>query len=141
MNDMPGGDAQGEEESVSETTRRRAVVYTIKVLADGGGGARRTVLFRRTAAGQSIEISAETDAPNLLAMLPELLEAALETQRALWPATPRARRLPEGFFPRFADEVRRVRWLTEGSHPAPRRRARRDDAPHPRGELHERRGR
>jgi hypothetical protein len=134
MNDTPGSDVQGEEDAVSETTNRTAVTYTIKVLSEGSA-TRRKVLFRRTSGGQSIEISAETDAPNLLAALPQLLEAALETQRALWPRQQTAANLPAGFFPRFADEVRRLRWLTSGPRPAARRRGGGDDAPRPRGAL------
>jgi hypothetical protein len=122
MNEAPGSDVQGEEDAVSEITSRPAVTYTMKELEDGVGGvARRTILFRRTSAGQSIEIRTETDAPNLLAMLPALLESALKAHQALR-------------FARFADEVRRVRWLTEGRRLA-RRRAHRDDAAHRRGLL------
>jgi hypothetical protein len=126
MNDRLEGEAQQEEDAVSETTSRAAATYTIKVLSDGtgaGGEGRRTVLFRRTSGGSSIEITVETDAPNLLAMLPELLERALETQRALWPAR-------RAFFVRFAAEVRRVRWLTAGGRPAGRCPSK-DDASRP----------
>ena len=84
-----------------------AVTYTIKVLstepAEDGKHLRR-VLFRRTAGGESIEISAETDAPNLFANLPNFLDAAMERQRSLGPAR-RAR---------AEEESRRLRWLTEG---------------------------
>jgi hypothetical protein len=100
-----------------------AVTYTIKVLSsetgDDGREARR-VLFSRTAHGETIEISAETDAFNLLARLPDFLEAAMEIQRSLWPAQRAITRLPSSFFPRLADEARLVRWLAEGAPDAER---------------------
>ncbi len=127
MTDTLEGDVRATEDTVSEfilhagpgPDRPGPVTYTIKVLSDGAGedaGGMRTVLFRRTSAGESIEISAETDAPNLLAKLPDLLEAALSIQRALWPAQRTISGLRSGFFPRLAEESRRVRWLTEGDH-------------------------
>jgi hypothetical protein len=85
------------------------VTYRLKVLsavADENGKEVRTVLFQRTSARDSIEISAETDAPNLLAKLPELLEAALEVQRAVIH--------PSSSFPRLAEESRLVRRLVVG---------------------------
>src|SRR6185295_1430096 len=85
--------------------------YTLKVLSSDAGDGLRTVLFRRVSDGEAIEISAETDAENLLAKLPEFLEAALEIQRALWPAQRTVSRLPSSFFPRFTEESRRVRRL------------------------------
>lgn len=64
------------------------VTYTFKVLSTGSGeseaaGALRTVLFQRIRGGEAIEISAETDAPNLFEQLPEFIEAAIEVQRLL----------------------------------------------------------
>lgn len=64
------------------------VTYTFKVLSAGAGegeaaGAFRTVLFQRISGGEAIEISAETDAPNLFEQLPEFIEAAIEVQRLL----------------------------------------------------------
>jgi hypothetical protein len=94
------------------------VTYTIKVLSTARGPrgeALRTVLFQRTSPGESIEISAETDAPNLLAKLPDLLEAALDLQRALRPAQRTVSRLPASSSRLLAEESRRVRWLTQGS--------------------------
>src|SRR4051812_31553596 len=67
--------------------RSREVTYTLKVISREGDGASgrglRTVLFQRISAGEAIEISAETDAPNLLEKLPDFIDAALEIQRAL----------------------------------------------------------
>jgi hypothetical protein len=116
------------EEAISSTIRKiddhrhepheGAVTYTIKVLsslpADDGKEV-RTVLFSRTSPGESIEISAETDAPNLLARLPDFLDAAMELQRSLWPAQRTISRLSSSFFPSLAEESRRVRWLAEGA--------------------------
>jgi len=137
MNDRPGGELPEEEDAVFDTPVSEAVTYTIKVLSDvigPGGEAHRRVLFQRTEAGRTIELCAETDAVNLLAALPDFLEAALETQRALWPAQPATACAPAArFFPRFAEELRRIRWLARGGRPGPRRRGRRDDAPRPRG--------
>src|SRR5262249_13544029 len=80
--------------------------YTIKVLEsrgeDAAEGGMRTVLFQRISEGEVIEISAETDAPNLFAKLPELVEAALEIQRAV--------EAPGGA-PALAEEARRLRFL------------------------------
>lgn len=87
------------------------VTYTLKVISNDAEGGLRTVLFRRVSDGEAIEISAQTDAENLLAKLPEFLEAALEIQRALWPAQRTVSRLPSSFFPRFTEESRRVRRL------------------------------
>lgn len=94
------------------------VTYTIKVLstATGADGRElRRVLFSRTESGETIEISAETDAPNLLLRLPDFLDAAMDIQRSLWPAQRTISRLPSSYFPRLADESRLVRWLTEGT--------------------------
>jgi hypothetical protein len=115
MNDARESDVR-EVAEVAPEAAKGAVTYTIKVLsterAEGRGGL-RTVLFRRVSAGESIEISAETDAENLLAKLPDFLDAALEMQRALWPAQRTVSRLSSSFFPRFAEESRLIRWLTE----------------------------
>jgi hypothetical protein len=112
------------EETVSESTPHLAcrpdrggpVTYTIKVLsaAERGGKRLRTVSFQRTSAGESIEISAQTDATNLLAELPFLLEAALEIQRTLRPAQRAVSRSRAGFLPSVVEELRLVRWLTHG---------------------------
>ncbi len=91
------------------------VTYAIKVLSQGPGEGTRTVLFRRTSGGDSIEISAETDARDVFAELPDLLEAALSLQRALWPAQRTVGALPASFFPLLAEESRLVRRLFEGS--------------------------
>jgi hypothetical protein len=88
-----------------------AVTYTIKVLSthEGEDGrALRRVLFRRTQGGESIEIRAETDAPNLFAHLPDFLDAAMELQRTLGPGRP----APGA---RSEEESRRLRWLTAGA--------------------------
>jgi len=116
------------EEAISSTIRNvsdprqdppsSAVTYTIKVLSSlpaEDGKEVRTVLFSRTSHGESIEISAETDAPNLLARLPDFLDAAMELQRSLWPAQRTISRLSSSFFPSLAEEARRVRWLAEGA--------------------------
>ena len=87
------------------------VTYTLKVVRTGrGDAARRTVLFQRRGAGDAIEISAETDAPNLLAQLPDLLDAAFSVERALGRDT-EAR---PSSFPSFPEESRLLRRLTEG---------------------------
>jgi hypothetical protein len=87
------------------------VTYTLKVVRTGtGDAARRTVLFQRRGAGDAIEISAETDAPNLLALLPDLLDAAFSVERALGRDT-EAR---PSSFPSFPEESRLLRRLTEG---------------------------
>jgi hypothetical protein len=87
------------------------VTYTLKVVCTGtGDAARRTVLFQRRTAGDAIEISAETDAPNLLAQLPDLLDAAFSVERALG-RDPGAR---PSSFPSFPEESRLLRRLTEG---------------------------
>ena len=94
------------------------VTYTIKVISSAAGAdgrVVRTVLFSRTSHGESIEMSAETDAPNLLAKLPDFLDAAMDLSRSLWPAQRTISRLPSSFFPRFAEEARLLRWLTEGA--------------------------
>jgi hypothetical protein len=91
------------------------VTYSIRVISSEpapDGRVVRTVLFRRTSRGESIEMSAETDADNLLAKLPDFLDAAMDLSRSLWPAQRAISRLPSGFFPRFAEESRRLRWLT-----------------------------
>jgi hypothetical protein len=88
-----------------------AVTYTIKVLSTHpgeDGKALRRVLFRRTEGAESIEISAETDAPNLFAHLPDFLDAAMAVQRSLGSA-------PRAPCTRAAEESRRLRWLTEGA--------------------------
>jgi hypothetical protein len=127
MNHPLGSDVHPIEEAVSETTNvppagpRGSVTYTLKVLSarrDAEGNPVRTVLFQRASAGEAIEISAETDAPNLLAEIPELLEAALQIQRTL--------RLESGgvsplasVVPVLAEESRLVRRLAEGDRPLP----------------------
>ncbi len=94
------------------------VTYTLKVLSTTPDNERRTVLFQRLGAGEAIEISAEVDSPNLLARLPEFLDAALEIQKALWPAQRTVSKLPSSFFPRIAAESRLLRSLTWGASPA-----------------------
>lgn len=94
-----------------------SVTYTIKVLdsvATEGGQAVQRVLFSRVAGGEVIEIRAETDGGNLLAKLPELLDAALEIQRSVWVAQRTVARLPAGCLPRLVEESRLLRWLTLG---------------------------
>lgn len=95
------------------------VTYTLKVLSTTPGDERRTVLFQRLGEGEAIEISAEVDTPNLLARLPEFLDAALEIQKALWPAQRTVSRLPSSFFPRIAAESRLLRELAWGADSAP----------------------
>jgi hypothetical protein len=128
MNELLGSDVSNTREAVSQTphhppldgARPGPVTYAIKVLSRlsrepaEGGGALSTVLFQRTSEGDTIEISAETDAENLLAELPELLDAALSLHRALWPAQRTVGKLPASFFPLLAEESRLVRRLTEG---------------------------
>jgi len=108
---------------IPQDTAGGAVTYTIKVLSsvpgEDGHEARR-VLFSRTSLGETIEISAETDARNLLAKLPDFLDAAMEIQRSLWPAQRTISRLPSSFFPRLADESRLLRWLADGAPEAER---------------------
>jgi hypothetical protein len=131
MNDPLGSAVHPIEEAVSETTNvppsvdPGSVTYTLKVLStgrDAQGNPVRTVLFQRASRGEAIEISAETDAPNLLAEIPDLLEAALQIQRALRcpPPVSRSPLLAEEF---FAEESRLLRRLTEGDPlPEPPRR-------------------
>lgn len=98
-----------------------SVTYTLKVLSTTPGKERRTVLFQRLGEREAIEISAEIDSPNLLARLPEFLDAALEIQKALWPAQRTVSKLPSSFFPRIAAESRLLRSLAWGAgdaHPA-----------------------
>jgi hypothetical protein len=108
---------------------KSSVTYTLKVLSTTPGDERRTVLFQRLGEGEAIEISAEIDSPNLLARLPEFLDAALEIQKALWPAQRTVSRLPSSFFPRIAAESRLLRslsWGAASTEPTPaieRRRA------------------
>ncbi|APR76619.1 Hypothetical protein A7982_01966 [Minicystis rosea] len=100
-----------------------AITYTIKVLSSApaaNGHEVRTVLFSRTSQGETIEISAETDAHNLLAKLPDFLDAAMEIQRSLWPAQRTISQLRSSHFPRLAEESRLLRWLAEGSPSAER---------------------
>jgi len=111
---------------------KSSVTYTLKVLSTTPDSALRTVLFQRLGEGEAIEISAEIDSPNLLARLPEFLDAAIEIQKALWPAQRTVSRLPSSFFPRIAAESRLLRslaWGAASTHPTPaieRRRARRE---------------
>ena len=91
------------------------VTYTLKVLSTTPDNERRTVLFQRLGVSEAIEISAEIDSPNLLARLPEFLDAALEIQKALWPAQRTVSKLPSSFFPRIAAESRLLRSLTWGA--------------------------
>ena len=96
------------------------VTYTLKVLSTTPDEERRTVLFQRLGEGETIEISAEIDSPNLLSRLPEFLDAALEIQKALWPAQRTVSKLPSSFFPRIAAESRLLRslaWGTASSQP------------------------
>ena len=95
--------------------------FTIRVLGSHrreNGREIRTVLFSRTSHGETIEISAETDSPNLVAKLPDFLDAAMDLQRKL--AQRRSSSLPSSFFPRFADESRLLRFLTDGRPSAER---------------------
>ena len=95
-----------------------AITYTIKVLSSApaaDGREVRTVLFSRTSQGETIEISAETDAQNLLAKLPDFLDAAMEIQRSLWPAQRTISQLPSSHFPRLAEESRLLRFLADGA--------------------------
>ena len=81
MRETPSEDVPEEEDAVSEIGM---VTYTIKVLStgrDARGEPVRTVLFQRTSPGEHLEICAEIDASNLLAGLPDLLEAAFDLQR------------------------------------------------------------
>jgi len=94
------------------------VTYTLKVLSTTPDNERRTVLFQRLGVSEAIEISAEIDSPNLLARLPEFLDAALEIQKALWPAQRTVSKLPSSFFPRIAAESRLLRSLTWGASAA-----------------------
>jgi hypothetical protein len=118
MSDMIHHDVRrvdGRTETPTNEPHFGPVTYTIQVLSSepgAGGRELRTVLFRRTSSDESIEISAETDAPNLLAKLPDLLDAALEIQRALWPAQRTVSKLSSSFFPLLAEESRLVRLLT-----------------------------
>jgi len=88
------------------------VTYHLKVLSDGADGGRRTVLFQRIAGDGSIEISAETCAPNLLADLPEFLDAALALQKAISASPGPAARPSPSALPRFTEESQRMRLLT-----------------------------
>jgi hypothetical protein len=106
------------------------VTYTLKVLSSDAGDGLRTVLFQRISDGESIEISAQTDAENLLSKLPEFLEAALEIRRALWPAQRTVSRLPSSFFPLLTEESGRLRRLCDAEATPP---ATPDDEPKKRG--------
>lgn len=132
MIDMPNSDVQPSREIVSETTvlpsahqaSSGPVTYTLKVLSSGRdpqGNEVRTVLFQRASAREAIEISVETDAHNLLAEIPDLLEAALQLQGSLRPA---GRTTLPATLPLLGDESRLVRRLAEGDHlgPEPARR-------------------
>jgi hypothetical protein len=99
----------------STDTDDAPVTYTLKVLSTTPDEERRTVLFQRLGAGEAIEISAEIDSPNLLARLPEFLDAAIEIQKALWPAQRTVSKLPSSFFPRIAAESRLLRSLAWGT--------------------------
>jgi hypothetical protein len=90
---------------------RAEITYTLKVLHTSPGEAKSTVLFQRLGDGEAIEISAEVDSPNLLAGLPDFLGAAMELQRALWPAQRTVSKLPSSFFPLLAEESRLFRSL------------------------------
>jgi hypothetical protein len=103
------------------------VTYTLKVLAPAASGAAegglRTVLFRRIGDGAAIEIRAETDAPNLLARLPDFLEAALEVQRSIWPRSRVGYELSMGMLSRLAEELSGLRALADEDDEAHLRRA------------------
>jgi hypothetical protein len=105
--------------------RSTEVTYTLKVISSAGegadGGGLRTVLFQRISDGEAIEISAETDAPNLLSKLPEFVEAALEIQRALGATSHHEETAPPGGTLVLAEESRRLRFLT-GDHEGVRTR-------------------
>ncbi len=95
------------------------VTYRLKVLSSPGKGRTRptrTILFQRIAGDESIEISAKTDASNLLAELPELLDAALAIRSALQPGE------------RPSDESQRMRLLASERGAKRRARARERDA-------------
>jgi hypothetical protein len=113
--------AKGRDETAAEASKS-SVTYTLKVLSTTPDDARRTVLFQRLGEGEAIEISAEIDSPNLLARLPDFLDAALEIQKALWPAQRTVSSLPSSFFPRIAAESRLLRslsWGAASTHPTP----------------------
>ncbi len=112
MTDALAGDLPESLPSLSASPDRFGpVTYTLKVVRTGrGNAARRTVLFQRRGAGDAIEISAETDAPNLLAQLPDLLDAAFSVERALG----RDAEARPSSFPSFPEESRLLRRLTEG---------------------------
>src|SRR4051812_23543647 len=99
---------------------RHDVTYTLKVLSPAAPGEPRTVLFQRIGDGAAIEIRAETDASNLLAKLPDFLEAALDLQRSVVPP-PEDSDLPSGLSARLAEEARRLRYLVEEDAEARRR--------------------
>jgi hypothetical protein len=104
MRETRSEDVPQEQEVVSEAG---VVIYRIKVLSTSAGPSGkpvRTVLFQRTSPGEHLVISAEIDGPNLLAGLPDLLEAALDVQR---------RGLSRVHAP-HAEEARRVRRLALG---------------------------
>jgi hypothetical protein len=109
---------------------KSSVTYTLKVLSTTPDSGLRTVLFQRLGEGEAIEISAEIDSPDLLSRLPEFLDAAIEIQKALWPAQRTVSRLPSSFFPRIAAESRLLRSLAWGApsttSAVERRRARRE---------------
>ena len=134
------GEASSEGRDRSATIRggdvgegsKSSVMYTLKVLSTTPDSGLRTVLFQRLGEGEAIEISAEIDSPDLLSRLPEFLDAAIEIQKALWPAQRTVSRLPSSFFPRIAAESRLLRSLAWGAASTPpasaveRRRARRE---------------
>ncbi len=108
------------------------VVYTFKVLSRAAGGGPRMVLFQRFGDGESIEICAETCAPNLLATLPDFLDAALDVRRSIRKHASLDRAAEDRLTARLAEEGRRAASLarTESVPPATP-----EDDPKDRGRL------
>lgn len=98
---------------------RAEVVYTFKVLSRPLEAGPRTVLFRRVGDGEAIEIRAETSSPNLLATLPDFLEAALDVRRRLVDEAPPRAAAEDALEARLSEEAQRLRVLADdGDEPS-----------------------
>jgi hypothetical protein len=123
LSSIPGPRSSRTEKLANEGARTE-VVYTFKVLSRPLEAGPRTVLFRRVGDGEAIEIRAETSAPNLLATLPDFLEAALDLRRRLTDAAPARAAAEDSLAARLAEEAGRLRVLADDGD-VPARRARR----------------
>lgn len=110
-------------EKLASEGARAEVVYTFKVLSRPLEAGPRTVLFRRVGDGEAIEIRAETSASNLLATLPDFLEAALDVRRRLIDEAPPRAAAEDALEARLSEEAERLRVLADdGDEPSRRTR-------------------